>query len=66
MGNDLTRRLQPAQGTTAILFVGTISALALLLPDDSRPSHFASFIHLSSISTWFGIQFWVTFVAGKV
>jgi len=64
MGNDLTRRLQPAQGTTAILFVGTISALAFLLPDNSKSAHFASFVHLSSISTWFGIQFWVTFVAG--
>ena len=66
MGNELSRKLQPAQGTTAVVCMGAISAIAILYPDEvgNRIPHLTSFIHLASISTWFGIHFWVTFVAG--
>ena len=66
MGNELSRKLQPAQGTTAVVCVGAISAIAILYPDEvgNKIPHLTSFIHLASISAWFGIHFWVTFVAG--
>ena len=64
----MTRNLQPAQGTTAILFVGAVSATALCFPDSLNMGvpHLTSFTHLSCLSVWFGIQFWITFVAGEV
>eukprot|EP00794_Sanderia_malayensis_P011904 gene11904-13138_t len=66
MGNDVSRNLQPAQGATAVACVAGISAAAMLFPDKINTGipHLASFIHLVSTSTWFGIHFWVTFVAG--
>lgn len=64
MGNDWSRNLQPAQGTTAIASLSAVSAIALLYPDTFAKPHLVSFVHVISISTWFGAHFWVTFIAG--
>lgn len=68
MGNVVSQMIPLSyQKGTAVAFAVGLTAVAHYVPseEDGLMMSLSNLAYLGSFSLWFGMQFWVTFVAGK-